>query len=95
MQRVRGRRCDHDFGVTGNLDLPALSRAVGDANPAQFDIVLGRYDDFGMGLDVCLVSPGTHGIVAPELGAPLGENRLIILRSLERRLMGGRPKRAA
>jgi hypothetical protein len=41
MQRVRGRRCDHDFGVTGNLDLPALSRAVGDANPAQFDIVLG------------------------------------------------------
>jgi hypothetical protein len=52
MQRVRGRRRDHHFGVTGDLDLPALSRSIGDADPAQLDIILRRDDDLGIGLEI-------------------------------------------
>ena len=40
MQRVRGRRRDHHFGVTGDVDLPALARSIGDADPAQLDVIL-------------------------------------------------------
>jgi hypothetical protein len=93
MQRIGRRRCDHHFGVTGDLDGAALPRAIGDAHPAQFDVVLRRDDDLGMGLE----SPARRcdGIAAAELGAALGEDRLVALGPLARRLMAGRPEGAA
>ena len=54
MQRVRGRRCDHHFGVARDVDFPALSRSIGDADPAQLDIILRRYDDLGMRLEIAI-----------------------------------------
>ena len=42
MQRVCGRRCKDDLRVTRDLDLSACSAAVGDRDPAQLDIILGR-----------------------------------------------------
>ena len=93
MQRVSSRRRDHHLGVTGQLDLPALARAVGDAHPAQFDIVLGRDHDVGMGLDLPAIRAAAYGVATAKLGAPLGENRLEALRALEGRLMGSRPER--
>ena len=89
MQRVRRRRRDHHFGVTGDLDLAALARAIGDAHPAQLDIVFRRYDDLGIGLELAIAVG--HRVAAAKLGAPLGEDRFIALGALQCRLMGCGP----
>ena len=48
MQFVRGRRRQDHFRVTGHLDRSACPRAVGDADAAQFDVILGRNSDLRM-----------------------------------------------
>jgi hypothetical protein len=40
VQGFGGGRSDHDVGVAGDIDLAALPRAIGDADPAQLDVVL-------------------------------------------------------
>ncbi len=79
VQRVRGGRRKDDLRVTRDLDLPACPAAVGDRDPAQLDIVLGRNSDLGMGIDVV--------VPAAKLGAAFREDRLILLRAFERRLI--------
>ena len=83
MQRVRDRRCEHDFRVTRHLDLPGHARAVGDADPAQLDVVLRRYRDLGVHVEV--------EVAAAELRSRLREDRLVVVRPLEGRLMRGGP----
>ena len=68
VQRVGGRGGERHLRVARHLDRPARAAAVGQAQPAQLDIVLGRHGDLGVALD--LVRP------AAELGAGLGEHRL-------------------
>ena len=68
MQRVRGRRRQHHFRVTGDLDRPARPGAIGDADPAQFDVVFRRNDDLGMGVEVV--------VAAAKLGARLPRRSL-------------------
>ena len=100
MQRIGGRGRDHHFGVSRYIDFPALPRSVGDAQPAQLDIVLGRDDDLGMGLEIpiaaglgrALADAGADGVAAAKFGAPLREDRLETARWLERRLMAGQPE---
>jgi len=41
MQCVRGRRCENHFRVTRDLNRPAYPGAIGDSDPAQFDIIFG------------------------------------------------------
>ena len=87
MQRVGGSGREHDFRVAGDLDRAPRSRAVGDAEPAQLDVVFGRNDDFGMRLEI---------VVAPaKFGARFGEYRFVVRRARRRRLMRGRPEVAA
>ena len=81
MQRVCGRRSKHDLRVTRDLDLSACPAAVGDRDPAQLDIILGRNSDLGVRVKVV--------VPAAKLGAAFRENRLIILRAFERRLICG------
>ena len=52
MQRVRGRRCEDDFRVTGDLDRAAVLRVIGDAGPTQFDIIFRRHHNLAVGLDI-------------------------------------------
>jgi hypothetical protein len=54
VQFVGGRRRDDDFGITRDIDLPALPRAIGDAHPAQLDVIFGRHDDLGMRLEIAV-----------------------------------------
>jgi hypothetical protein len=75
MQFVRGRRCDDDLGIAGDVDLAALPRAVGDADTAQFDVVFRRDDDLGMGLEITVAS--SQRIAAAKLGPPFGEDRFV------------------
>ncbi len=89
MERVRRRRRDHHFGVTRELNLPALARSIADPYAAQLDIIFWRDDDLGVGFEIA--SAAGNGIAAAKLGAPLGEDRFVTLASLARRLMGGRP----
>ena len=81
MQGVRGRRGENDFRVTRDLDRPARPGAVGDGDAAQLDVVLGRNGDLRMGVEFV--------VAAAELRSRLRENRFVILRSFERRLIGG------
>ena len=71
MQRVRGRRCENDFRVTRDVDRSARPRAVGDADPAQFDVVFRRNGDLGMRVEVV--------VAAAELRPRLRENRFVIV----------------
>ena len=81
MQRVRGRRCENDFRVARDVDRPARPGPVGDGDSAQFDVILGRDSDLRMGVEVV--------VAAAELRSRLRENRFVILRLLERRLICG------
>ena len=84
MQRVCGRRCEHDFRVTRDLDRPADPRAVGDAGSTQFDVIFRRHHDFGMRLDIL--------VAAAKLSPSLRKDDFVVLRLLERRLIGRRPE---
>ena len=87
MQRVRGgRRKDH-FRVARDLDRPARLGAVDDADPAHLGVVLGRNGDFRVRVEFV--------VAAAELHPRLREDRLVPLRSLERRLVRGGPELAA
>ena len=84
MFRVRGRQGQDDLGVACQVDGPAPAATVGDRDPAQLDVILGRNRDLGMGVEVVLP--------AAELRPRFREDRLVAVRSLERRLKGGRPE---
>ena len=87
MQRVRGSGGEHHFGVAGHLDGPRAAGAVGDAHPAQLDVILGRHDDLGVRVEI--------RVVAAEFHALLGEDRFVGFGALQRRLEGGGPDLAA
>ncbi len=91
MQLVGRRRRQHHLGVTGDLDFPALPRAVGDAGPAQLDVVFRRDDDLGIRLELPFPAArhAAQRIAPAELGAPFGEDRLVMIGAPERRLEGG------
>ena len=93
MQIVRGRRCNHHFSVAGDIDFAALPRAVGDADAAQFDIVLRRDDDLGIGLETDFAAADC--VMPAKLGPAFGKNRLVAGRALERWLVCIRPERLA
>ena len=46
----RGRQ--HDLSIRCDLDFPPRPRAISDTNPPQLDIILGRYGNFGMGIEI-------------------------------------------
>src|SRR5512139_837325 len=75
MQRVCSRRRKDDLCITRDLNLSARFAAVGDRDPAQFNIILGRNGDLGVCVKVV--------VTAAKLSPPFRENRLIILRSFE------------
>ena len=60
---------------------------IGDAQPAQLDVVFRRNDDLGIGFII--------EVAAPVLGAPLRERGLVAVRPPERRLVRGGPVLAA
>src|SRR6185295_19637540 len=72
---------------TRDLDRPAGPRAVGEADSTQFDVVFRRHHDFGMRLDILFA--------AAKLSPSLGKNDFVILRLLERRLIGRGPELSA
>ena len=84
MQRVGGRRCEDDFCVARYIDGSSYFGPVGDADSAQFDVILRRNSDLGMGVQ--LAAAGA------ELGPRLRENRFVALGPLERRLIGIGPE---
>ena len=69
VRRVGGRRRQHHLGEARQLDRARRPAAVGDADPAQLDVVLGRDADLDVRVDVA--------IAAAELGAALREDRLV------------------
>ena len=87
MQCVRGGGRQDHFRITRHLDLPAPAGVVGDGDAAQLDVVLGRNDDLGIGVEVV--------VTAAKLGSPFRKNRLEVFRLLERRMIRCRPEPAA
>ena len=87
LQGVGGLWGQHHLGVARDFDRPALFCMIGQAQPAQLDVVLGRNDDLRVGLAV--------EVAAAELGAAFGEHRLVAFRPPERRLVRRRPVLAA
>ena len=83
MQRIRGRRREDDLSVTRHLDLSLVRRAVGDRDPAQLDIILGRNTTS----DVCTSMP--RSLRRNSAIFSLGEDGLVALRDLQRGLPGG------
>ena len=84
MQRVCGRRCKNHFRVTRDFNRPACPGAIDDADPAHLGVVLGRNGDFRVRVEFV--------VAAAELHPRLRENRLVLLRLLERRLVSGGPE---
>ena len=89
VQCVGGRRGDHHLGIAGDVDAPACRGPVGDAHAAQFDVVLGRHDDFRMRLELAFAVGA--GIASAELGPAFGEDRLVGQCATLHRLVRGRP----
>ena len=79
-------RRQHDLGIAGDLDGPRRLRTVGQRHTPQFDVVLGRDADLGVGLELA--------VAAAELGPGLCEDRFIALGGPGRWLPGARPHRA-
>src|SRR5690242_13012222 len=46
MRRISHRRCQHDFGIGGELDLPHLVACVRERHAADLGVILWRDDDF-------------------------------------------------
>ncbi len=91
MQRIGGGRRQHHFGVAGDFDAARRVAPVGDADPAQFDVVLRRDDDIGVGLEIEIIAP----VMPAEFGAAFREDRFVMRGAAQRRLMRGGPGRAA
>ena len=81
MKRIRRRRSENDLRVTCDLDSSARSRGVGDGDAAHFDVILWRNSDLCIGFELV--------VAAAELHPPLGEDRFVAVRCLERRLKCG------
>ena len=71
MQRIGGRRCEDDLCVARHIDGSSCFGPVGDADPAQFDVIFGRNGDLGMGVQ--LAAAGA------ELRPRFRENRFVAL----------------
>ena len=87
MHRVGSRRRENHLGVTRRVDRLARPRAVGDADPAQLDILFRRNSDLGMRFEAV--------VAAAKLRPALREDRLEAVRPLERRLICSRPELTA
>ena len=87
VQRVGRHRREHDLAVARDLDRAPQIAVVGDAVAAQLDVVLRRDGDLGVGVDVA--------VAAPELGAALGEDGLVVVGDGAHGLVRGRPDLAA
>ena len=85
VREVGLRRRQHDFRVAGEIEAARLAAVVGDRDPPQLDVVLGRDDDLGARLQAS-VDPAEHRPVERE-----GDFELVGVAS--DRLMGGRPDR--
>ena len=81
--RIGGRRCEHDFRVARDVEHPASGTTVGDADPAQLDVVFRRNGDHGMRLDTV--------VDAMKGREPDCERCLVGVGSPQCRLMRGRP----
>ena len=90
VQGVRHGRCERDFDVTRDLDRAPLARVVDQPDATQLDVLLGRDRDLRARLDQLPVD----AVAAMELGAPLREDGLVLLRLAQRGLRGIRPERA-
>ena len=83
MGRIGRRRRHHHFGKAGDLDAPLAVRIIADARAADFDVVLGRDDDFRVQVQAMV---GTA-----KFRAPLGENHFVLLRFDQGWLIHGGP----
>ena len=70
MQGVGDGRCQDHLGITGDIDLSFPPGAVGKGYPPQLDIILGRHDNLGIGVEIV--------VPAAKLGPSFGKNRLKI-----------------
>ena len=84
MQVVGDRRCQHHFGIRRDLDGAPRTGAIGDAQAAQFDVVLWRNRDLGMAVEVELA--------AAVFGFRIGEDRAVVFHRHAGRLMRARPE---
>ena len=83
MGRIGRRRRHHHFGKTGDLDAPLAVRIIADARAPDFDVVLGRDDDFRVQIEAV--------IGAAELGTPFRKDHFVFLRLDQGRLVHGGP----
>src|SRR5260370_37767628 len=81
------RQGQHHLRITGQLDGAWRFGSVGDCDPAQLNVVVGRYADLRMRVDPI--------VAAAELGTGLGENGLVTFSRLEGRLPSRGPEGAA
>ena len=87
VQRIGGSGCERDLGVARDVDRARDPRAIGDAQPAQLDVVLRRDDDFRMCLEVV--------VGAAKLRARFAEDRFVVRGTLQRWLVRRRPELTA
>ena len=81
VKRIRRRRFENDLRVTCDIDGSARSRGVSDADAAHFDVIFWRNGNLCIGFELV--------VAAAELHPPLGEDRFVAVRRLERRLKCG------
>ncbi|MNF86860.1 hypothetical protein D3C84_693090 [compost metagenome] len=87
MHGITDGRCQDHLGVGGDLHAAPYAAAVGDMQPAQFDIVFGGHDDLGVRIEVELANT--------KLGPGIAENRLMAFWPVQGRLVGRGPEYAA
>src|SRR6266550_338983 len=66
MQGVGGGGSKNDFGETGDIERPACPGGIGDADPAELNIILRRHGDFSVYVEPI--------VAAAKLGAAFGED---------------------
>ena len=81
---IARRRREHHFGIGGDFDGAPRPCTIGDAHPAQLDVVFGRYRYLGMGVEVV--------IAAAKFDTPFGKNHLVAPRWFQSRLVCRRPE---
>ena len=84
MNRVGGRRREHDLRVAREIDALDHAGAIDNARSTQLDVVLGRHGNLGMDVEL---------VIAPaELRPPFGKDGFVVIRRLPGRLVGSRPE---
>lgn len=53
---VGGGQGEHDFRVTCYIKYSARGKTVGDAHPAQLDVIIRRNGDFGLRLNIVIAA---------------------------------------